>query len=170
MLLLSLLFAAALLCSLVAGFLFAFAVVTMPGIARLSDAEFVRSFQAIDGVIQRNQPLFGLVWVGSIVALLAAAAFGLPALNGADRLLLGAATLLYVVGVQIPTFTVNVPANNRIQSVDTATADASAVKRARDEFEGRWNRSNVARTVFAVLVSALLLLLLLRVQPTGLAS
>ena len=42
------------LCSLVAGFLFAFAVVVMPGIRNLGDREFLRAFQEIDGVIQRG--------------------------------------------------------------------------------------------------------------------
>ena len=36
---------ACLLCSLVAGFLFAFAVVVMPGIKSLGDGEFLRAFQ-----------------------------------------------------------------------------------------------------------------------------
>ncbi len=49
------------LCSLVAGFLFAFAVVAMPGIKRLNDGEFIRAFQVMDGVIQNNQPIFLLV-------------------------------------------------------------------------------------------------------------
>ena len=61
------------LCSLVAGFLFAFAIVTMPGIKNLNDREFIRAFQGIDGIIQNNQPIFMLVWVGSVVALLASA-------------------------------------------------------------------------------------------------
>jgi uncharacterized membrane protein len=52
---------ATLLCSLVAGFLFAFAVVVMPGIARLDDASFLRAFQVIDRVIQNNHPLFMVV-------------------------------------------------------------------------------------------------------------
>ena len=70
--------AASLLCSLVAGFLFAFAVVAMPGIGRLKDRSFIRAFQVIDGVIQDNQPVFLFVWVGSVVALVIAAAIGLP--------------------------------------------------------------------------------------------
>jgi hypothetical protein len=61
------------LCSLVAGFLFAFAAVVMPGIGRLDDRGFIRAFQVIDRVIQRNQALFVLVWVGSVLALIAAA-------------------------------------------------------------------------------------------------
>ena len=39
---------ATLLCSLVAGFLFAFATVVMPGIKTLNDREFIRAFQVIE--------------------------------------------------------------------------------------------------------------------------
>jgi uncharacterized membrane protein len=45
-----------LLCSLVAGFLFAFATIVMPGIKQLSDRDFIRAFQVIDGMVQKNQP------------------------------------------------------------------------------------------------------------------
>ena len=44
------------LCSLVAGFVFALAIVTMPGISTLDDREFIRAFQVMDKVIQNNQP------------------------------------------------------------------------------------------------------------------
>ena len=49
---------AVLLCSLTAGFLFAFAVVVMPGLKALDDAAYLRAFQLMDGVIQDRQPLF----------------------------------------------------------------------------------------------------------------
>jgi uncharacterized membrane protein len=62
------------LCTLVAGFVFAFAVVVMPGIRTLGDGEFLRAFQVMDRVIQNNQPVFMLVWLGSVIALLASAA------------------------------------------------------------------------------------------------
>jgi uncharacterized membrane protein len=39
------------LCSLVAGFLFAFAAVVMPGIRSLNDGNFIRAFQVIDHVL-----------------------------------------------------------------------------------------------------------------------
>ena len=65
------------LCSLVAGLLFAFASVVMPGIRSLNDREFIRAFQVIDGVIQNNQPLFVLVWIGSVVALVTSAVLGI---------------------------------------------------------------------------------------------
>ena len=59
-----------LLCSVVAGFVFAFAVVVMPGIQNLNDHDFLRAFKAMDRVIQNGQPIFLLVWVGSAVMLL----------------------------------------------------------------------------------------------------
>ena len=47
-----------LLCALVTGFIFTYAVVVMPGFAKLDDQDFIRAFQVTDGVTQNNQPLF----------------------------------------------------------------------------------------------------------------
>ena len=153
---------AALLCSLVAGFLFAFAVVVMPGIRRLDDGGFIRAFQAVDRVIQDSQPLFVLVWVGSVLAAIGTAVWGLWALAGADRLLVVLAAVVYLLGVQLPTIAVNVPLNNQLQKLDVASLTEAARARAREAFEPRWNRWNVARAWCASLVSVLMLLLLLR--------
>ena len=59
-----------------------------------------------------NQPLFVMVWIGSIVAVVAAAGLGFAQLQGTPRVLLISAPLLYILGVQISTFTINVPLNN----------------------------------------------------------
>ena len=154
---------AALLCSLVAGVLFAFAVVVMPGIGNLDDASFIRAFQVTDRVIQNNQPLFVLVWVGSVLAVIAAAVLGLWAVAGVVRVLLVVAALVYLVGVQVPTGMVNIPLNNRLQSLDVATMTDATRRDARETFERRWNRWNVIRTVVALVVAVLLLFVLLRV-------
>ena len=152
---------ATLLCTLVAGFLFAFAVVVMPGIRRLDDAAFTRAFQVIDGVIQDNRPIFLLVWAGSVVALIAALALGVGELAGGDRFLLIGAAVIYLLGVQMPTGAVNVPLNNRLQAVDVEASDAGELRAARDGFEARWNRSNVLRTWLSCLTAGMLMLLLL---------
>ena len=154
------LFAATSLCSLVAGFLFAFAVVVMPGIKRLDDREFIRAFQVIDGVIQNNQPLFMLVWVGSIPALIAAAVLGIGQLEGTAPVLLVTAALVYFLGVQLPTIVINIPLNNKLQSLDVDAISEAERKTARQYFESRWNRSNWIRTALSCLVSALLIILL----------
>lgn len=153
---------AAFLCSLVAGFVFAFAFVVMPGIRSLTDREFIRAFQVMDGIIQNNQPIFVLVWVGSIVAVVASFVLGFGQLDGTGRLLILFAALAYLFGVQLSTFTINVPLNNKLQTLDVDAMNKTGQEAARREFEPRWNRWNSFRTVFASLTSALLLVLLFR--------
>ena len=157
-----LLIVATLLCSLVAGFVFAFACVAMPGIGTLGDREFLHSFQVMDRVIQNNQPLFVLVWAGSAVALFLSAVIGFGRLAGLDRALLLVAVVVYLVGVQLPTLTINVPLNNQLQTLDLEAMSDDALARARGDFEPRWNRWNQIRTVLATLTSALLIVLVLR--------
>jgi uncharacterized membrane protein len=154
---------ATLLCALVAGFLFAFAVVIMPGLRRLDDRSFIRAFQVIDGVIQNSQPLFVIVWAGSVVAVIAAAGLGIWTLSGTDRLLILSAAALYLLCVQLPTVAINVPLNNALQTIDPGSTPAPAWARAREAFEPRWNRWNAVRTVCASLASLVLMLILLRV-------
>ncbi|MEM9305276.1 MAG: anthrone oxygenase family protein [Pseudomonadota bacterium] len=158
----SVLITAALLCSLVAGFLFAYAVVVMPGIGKLGDAEFLRAFQVTDRVIQDNHPLFLIVWLGSAVAVISAASLGFMRLAGVELTLLVVATVVYILGVQFSTIRVHLPLNNRLQQLDLDTLDADALAAARAEFEPRWNASNRIRTILATLVSLTLLLLLAR--------
>lgn len=146
------------------GLLFTFAVLIMPGIGRLDDRGFVRAFQVIDGVIQNGQILFGLVWVGSVVSLLAASIVGLWQLEGAGKWLLLFASLLYLGGVQLPTFRTNVPLNNTLQSFNVSNADDVAVAAARVRFESPWNRSNHIRTVMAIFVSILLVAVILSLR------
>ncbi len=153
---------ATLLCSLVAGFLFAFSVVVMPGIRRLTDREFIRAFQKMDRVIQNNQPLFMLVWIGSVVALIISAVLGIGQLGGIERSLLIFAALAYLLGVQLPTVTINVPLNNKLQTLNADALDSTAQNKAREDFEPRWNQWNSIRAALSSLVSALLIILLFK--------
>ena len=152
------------LCSLVAGFVFAFAVVVMPGIRTLGDGEFLRAFQVMDRVVQNRQPVFMLVWIGSVVALVASAALGFGQLDGAGRVLVIAAVVVYLLGVQLPTVIINIPLNNTVQTLVIADLDETAQNEARRQLESRWNFSNSTRTVLASLVSVLLMILLLRAR------
>ena len=151
------------LCSLVAGFLFAFAIVAMPGIKSLSDREFIRAFQVMDRVIQNNQPIFMLVWLGSIVVLITSVVLGIEPLDGSGRMLIIFAALVYILGVQLPTITINVPLNNKLQTLDVDAVNEAALKAAREDFEPRWNRWNTIRAGLSSLVTILLLVLLFRI-------
>lgn len=151
---------ATLLCTLVTGFVLLFAIVVMPGIGSLPNREFLRAFQVIDKVIQDNQPLFLFVWMGSAAALIVTAALGVWQLEGTTRMLVVVAAVVYLLGVQLPTITVNIPLNNRIQSLRLPTMDEDSQASERRVFEARWNLWNVIRTIFACLVSLLLLIAL----------
>jgi len=155
--------AATLLCSLAAGLVFAFAVVVMPGIRSLPDREHLGSFAAMDRVIQENDPLFLLVWVGSAVVLIGAVLLNYGTLAGANRWLLLGAAAMYLLGVQLPTIIVNIPLNNRLQHLELDGLDEVGLRDARGAFEGRWTRWNAIRTVFACMTSAALMALLLRI-------
>ena len=152
-----------LLCSLVAGFLFAFAVVVMPGIRSLDDRAFLRAFQEMDGVIQKNDPLFVGVWVGSMVGVIICAGFILGDLPMIEQALMIAATVIYLFGVQLPTFIINIPLNNALQRLKIEEADDATIRAEREAFEAKWNRSNVVRAILAVVTSALLIVLLFRI-------
>jgi uncharacterized membrane protein len=158
---------AAVLCSLVAGFLFAFSVVVMPGIRSLEDAAFIRAFQVIDRLTERNQPLFILVWVCSVLALIAAAVLGFWTLQGVDRLLLVVAAFAYLVGVQVPTAAIHLPLNDILERLDPGSGSQSGSQTgrgaARRGLDSPWNRWNVLTAGWACVVSALLVLLLLRI-------
>lgn len=153
---------ASFLCSLVAGFLFAYAIVVMPGIKSLSDREFIRTFQVTDRVIQNNQPIFIIVWVGSAITLIAAAILSIDRLDGIDFVLISIATLAYLLGVQLLTITIHLPLNNKLQAFDVDAMNEAELKIARNNFEPRWNASNIFRTTISSCVSALLIILLFR--------
>ena len=151
---------AAFLTSLVAGLLFIFAVVVMPGIKKLGDREFIKTFQVIDGIIQNNQPLFLIVWIGSFVCLVIAALLSIVVLSGIDRSLLFLAAFIVIFGVQLPTVLINIPLNNRIQACEVDRIDDPTCSQTRQDFEERWNRWNSIRAIFASFATLLLLVLL----------
>lgn len=151
-----------LLCGLVAGLVLGFAIVVMPGIAVLGDREFLRAFQVIDGVIQRGQPMFGIVWVGSALAVAASLGFGLGALEGLDQAMLIITVVGYLLGVQAPTAMINIPLNNALQAIDLSSASDDVCRTARADFEARWNRWNAVRTIVATASTLLFALIALR--------
>jgi uncharacterized membrane protein len=150
------------LCSLVAGFLFAYAIVVMPGINNLNDREFIRTFQVTDRIIQNNHPIFMLVWVGSVTAMIISVIYGIGRLQGVDLFLLVLAVLAYVLGVQVLTIAVHLPLNNKLKTLNIDAMNEADIKVARNDFEPRWNTSNLIRTTIASCVSVLLIILLFR--------
>lgn len=150
------------LCALVAGFLLSFTMIVMPGIQTLDDRGFLKSFKVMDGIIQNNHPGFMLMWAGSVLAIFAAVWFAYAALQGTERLLVFGAAALYLLAAQLPTAAINIPLNNQLQAHDLDAMDAPALQQARRAFEARWIRWNTIRTVVAVVVTLMLIVVLLR--------
>ena len=142
---------------LVTGLLFTFALLVMPGLGQLEDRAFLRGFQEIDRIIQNSHPVFVVVWLGSVVGLIAAVVMAVGQLDGLARGLLVAAAGLYVLGVQLPTMRGNVPLNNQLQSLHLETMSELELVEAREAFEPKWNRLNVFRTIICLVVALLLI-------------
>ena len=146
-------------CALVAGLVFGFAVVVMPGIGKLSDREFLRAFQRMDEIIQNQEPIFMLVWVGSIFSTVLMSVLGTLELGGVELYLMWFASGLYLLAVQGPTLRFNIPLNNAVQALEIGALSESELVEARSHFEAPWNRWNRFRTFHAVISVAALLLL-----------
>ncbi|WP_430451834.1 anthrone oxygenase family protein [Rhodopirellula europaea] len=103
------------------------------------------------------------VWVGSVAAIIVAAVIGFSQIDGANRAILIAAAVVYLLGVQLPTVRINIPLNNKIQAIDVEQKDDQELLVARGEFEDKWNRWNVFRTVVSIAIALSLHVLLLRI-------
>lgn len=137
-------------CALVTGFVFTYAVIVMPGLAKLADKEFIRAFQVTDGVIQSNQPIFMIVWVGSLISVISTLIVSLMGPYSVETVLVIIAGFVYLLGVQGLTVLVHLPLNRRIQTVNVEERDASALREERLLFESCWIRFNWIRTLIGL--------------------
>ena len=154
------LISSALLCSLVAGFTLMFAIVVMPGISKFEDKEFLKAFQLIDGIIQNNQPLFFLVWLGSIISVVVTLLSSIITLGFQDSVMIIGVCFIYLFGVQGVTTRIHLPLNRRIKNLDINNLDKESLTEERVKFENRWNYFNKIRTVIALSASLMLLVLI----------
>ena len=147
------LFFSTLLCSLVTGFILTYAIVVMPGLSKLDDKEFIKAFQVTDGIIQNNQPIFILIWVGSIISVVSTIIISIFTLGLLEGWKIIFVSLVYLIGVQAITIIIHLPLNRRIQKIDINSTNLQSLNEERKNFETKWNYFNNIRTVIAVLVT-----------------
>ena len=133
----------------------------MPGFSKLEDKEFLRAFQVTDGVIQNNQPLFMLTWVGSIISVLSVMVISILSLGVSEAWIIFVVGLIYLLGVQGITVSIHLPLNNHIQKIDTNNMNNQSLNEERTNFEMRWNYFNKIRTFIAFSASLSFLLILM---------
>ena len=154
------LFFSILLCSLATGFILTYAVVVMPGLSKLDDKEFIKAFQVTDGIIQNNQPIFILIWVGSIISVLSTIIVSILSLGILEAWLIILTSLIYLLGVQGITISIHLPLNKHIQNIDIDITDSQTLSDERKNFEKKWNFFNNIRTGIALFVILIFLLIL----------
>ena len=147
------LFFSTLLCSLVTGFILTYAIVVMPGLSKLDDKEFIKAFQVTDGIIQNNQPIFILIWVGSIISVVSTIIISIFTLGILEGWKIIFVSLVYLLGVQVITIIIHLPLNKRIQNIDINSTNLQSLNEERKNFETKWNYFNNIRTVIAFLVT-----------------
>jgi len=152
------LFFSTLLCSLVTGFILTYAIVVMPGLSKLDDKEFIKAFQVTDGIIQNNQPIFILIWVGSIISVVSTIIISIFTLGILEGWKIIFVSLVYLIGVQAITIIIHLPLNRRIQNIDINSNNLQSLNEERKNFETKWNYFNNIRTVIAFLVTLFFLL------------
>ncbi|NCX86535.1 MAG: DUF1772 domain-containing protein [Rhodobacteraceae bacterium] len=147
-------------CSLVTGFIFTYAIIVMPGLSKLSDKEFLKAFQVTDAVIQNKQPIFMLIWVGSIVSVLSLILISIAYVGLSETWLIVLVAMIYLLGVQGITILIHLPLNNQIQKINLEKLKDENLKNERLNFETKWNFFNNIRTTIAFFVSLTLLIFL----------
>ena len=87
----------------------------MPELSKLSDKEFLKAFQVTDAAIQNKQPIFMVIWVGSIVSVLRLILISIAYVGLSETWLIVLVALIYLLGVQGITILIHLPLNNQIQ-------------------------------------------------------
>ena len=148
------------LCALVTGFIFTYAIVVMPGFSKLSNKEFIKAFQVTDEVIQNNQPLFMIAWIGSIISILLTIIVATATTGLSNSWLIILVGVIYLLGVQGVTIVIHLPLNNHIQKINIEKMTYKNLGEERIKFQKKWNFFNNIRTSVALSVSVTLILIL----------
>jgi len=141
---------------IMAGIFFTWSNAVTTGLARLTDLEYLRAFQSMNRTILN--PAFFLAIFGPVILLPLSSFFQFKSASSTLFWLLLAASLVYITGVIIVTFSGNIPLN---EILDKSALDGFSLEEAkslRDRFENKWNSLNWIRTYSSL--SAFLLLII----------
>ena len=154
------LFLSVLFCALATGFILTYSIVVMPGLSKLDDKAFIKAFQVTDRIIQNNQPIFILIWLGSIISVFSTIIVSIFSLGILEAWLIIFTCVVYLLGVQVITITIHLPLNRRIQNIDINSTNSQTLSDERKNFETKWNYFNYIRTGIALFVVFIFLLIL----------
>ena len=148
-----------LLTGLSAGLCFTWSNAITPGIGRLDDFGYLSAFQQMNRSI--INPLFIIVFFGPFFLGLINIYLFKNASSSAIWLLI-VVTACYFFGVLLVTMLGNVPLNELLDKADLGNANIDDLKLLRHQFETRWNRLHLIRTVTSIASFLILIISLLQ--------
>lgn len=129
---------------LTAGLCFTWSNAITPGLGRLDDLSFLKSFQAMNRAI--INPRFLIVFFGPVVLLFLNSYLHRKADATAFWLFLSAAVLFFI-GIGLVTVFKNVPLNTILENSVLENLSSTDVKHLRETFESPWNFWHMIRTI-----------------------
>ncbi|MCB0588535.1 MAG: DUF1772 domain-containing protein [Phaeodactylibacter sp.] len=156
------LFSTVLLTGLSAGFFYAWAVSVIPGTRQVSGQVYLETMQSINRAILN--PAFYLIFFGSLLMLAVSAILQYRSGAGAAFWLFFAAGLTYLIGAFGITAFGNVPLNDALEVIPLDGLSPDQLAKTRRQYETRWNRLHMIRTVFAVVSFLLSLTAVFRIN------
>ena len=143
------------LTALIAGLFYSYSCSVNPGLGKLSDREYINAMNAINTAILN--PVFFLSFMGTLVLLPLSTFLNYAPGHNTRFILLFIAAIIYAIGVFGVTIFGNVPLNNALARVNTATASSDELSTYRLMFEGPWVFLHTIRTL-ANVVSLILVI------------
>ena len=143
------------LTGLTAGLCFTWGNAVTPGLSRLDDLGYLQAFQAMNRAI--INPTFLIVFMGPTL-LHIINVFLFKNTSEFNLVLIISAAVLYFFGLFLVTVLGNVPINEILDNTDLLTATAEELAGLREQFEVRWSRFHMVRTISASLSFILLII------------
>lgn len=127
-----------------AGVFFSFSTSVMPGLDATKPEAAIAAMQGMNAKILN--PLFYLHFMGAPLFAVVTGGLLLAAGQRSAGVVFIIAAAIYVLGVWMPTFAVNVPMNDKLMAVKIP-ADLNQAAQIWSDFSGRWTRWNHLRSV-----------------------
>lgn len=148
------LYAAILLTGLSAGLFVAWQVSVIPGTKQVQDSVYIEVMQKINRAI--INPPFMVIFLGPLVVQIIS--FVLHWDSSITLWLILGAIILYGIGTVIVTGLGNVPLNDKLDTLSLPDMSKEQLAIERQQYETKWNKFHLVRSVFAVLSFMLILL------------
>lgn len=139
---------------LTAGLCFTWSNAVTPGIGRLDDLSFLKSFQAMNrAILNRN---FFIVFFSPVLLLFINAFLNRQA-HAIVSWSFWVAAIFFFVGIGLITAFKNVPLNELLDKTVLESLSKSELRELRTKFERPWNRWHIQRTITSFTSFSLLL-------------